>query len=391
MSDQNINKEKTIIQIIPNMEIGGVENSVIETSSYLKKNNFRPLVLTTGGKLIEKLNLLGITVIKEKIDKKNIFTIVRNIFLFKRIFKEKQVELVHARSRAPAWSAYFAAKSLGIPFIATWHGHAETRSYLKRIYNSVLIRGVVVIANSQYTTNNIKKNYKIDSDKIITIPRGVDYNDYNQELFSKNSIKKQRDDWLADDTDIILLLPARFSKWKGHKIALKALSELKKRGLGNNLLLIFIGNSNRAKKYLSNLDKAAIKLGIKSQIKIFGSSNNMPLAYQACDIVLYPSTRPEPFGRVPIEAQAAGKPIIASNHGGVKETIIDGVNSTGFKVKAGDHLDLAEKINLIVNSDKKNKNDLKERAINNIKDNFSLNRMCKKTLDVYKRILNVSN
>ena len=134
MSDQNINKQKTIIQIIPNMEIGGAENSVIETSSYLKKNNFRPLVLTTGGKLIEKLNLLGITVIKEKIDKRNIFTIVRNIFLFKRIFKEKQVELVHARSRAPAWSAYFAAKSLGIPFIATWHGHAETRSYLKRIY-----------------------------------------------------------------------------------------------------------------------------------------------------------------------------------------------------------------------------------------------------------------
>ena len=299
--------------------------------------------------------------------------------------------MVHARSRAPAWSAYFAAKSLGIPFIATWHGHAETRSYLKRIYNSVLIRGDAVIANSQYTTNNIKKNYKIDSDKIITIPRGVDCKDYNQELFSKNSIKKQRNEWLAEDTDIILLLPARFSKWKGHKIALKALSELKKRGLGDNLLLIFIGDLNSAKKYLRNLDKAAIKLGIKSQIKIFDSSSNMPLAYQACDIVLYPSTRPEPFGRVPIEAQASGKPVIASNHGGVKETIVDGDNSTGFKIIASDHLDLAEKINLIVNSDKKNKNAMKERAINNIKDNFSLNRMCKKTLDVYERILNVSN
>ena len=174
MSESNLNyKNKRILQIIPNMEIGGAERTVLEITSFIKDTEFSSLVLTSGGKLIGELKKENIEVIKLKIDKKNPYSIIKNFFLFIKIFREKKIDLVHVRSRAPAWSAIFAAKKIGIPVLTTWHGHVSNSSFIKKIYNSIMLKGDAVIANSAYTAKRISKIYNIDLNKIDIISRGV--------------------------------------------------------------------------------------------------------------------------------------------------------------------------------------------------------------------------
>ena len=176
------------------MEIGGAERTVLEITSFLKDTNFSSLVLTSGGKLIDDLERANIEVIKLKIDKKNPYSIIKNFFLFIKIFREKKINLVHVRSRAPAWSAIFAAKKLGIPVLTTWHGHVSNSSFIKKIYNSIMLKGDAVIANSIYTAENISKIYGINKSKIDIIPRGVDVNNFKKSDINKiyNSIKLKK-------------------------------------------------------------------------------------------------------------------------------------------------------------------------------------------------------
>ena len=381
---------KNIIQIIPNMEIGGAEKTVLEIGAYLKNTHYEPIVLTSGGGMIENLKEKKIKVLTRKIDQKNPYTIFTNIEKFKNIFLENKISLVHARSRAPAWSAYYASKKLNIPFITTWHGHAENSSYFKKKYNSIMLKGNAVIANSEYTAKKISENYSYDISNIDIIPRGVSSSDYTSNNFSEKEIIDLKRKWIIKDDQKVLLLPARYSRWKGHEIAISACSKIVKENPKLNISIIFIGNKEGNEKYVSNLEKLSNTLGLSNYIKILGNFENMPLAYHISDIILYPSIIPEPFGRVPIEAQAAGKIIIASNNGGMTETIKEGEDNTGFRIRNNDMEDLKNKINIALNLNNDEINNLRKRAIEHVDKNFSLKNMCKKTLDVYDRILNVS-
>lgn len=381
---------KNIIQIIPNMEIGGAEKTVLEIGAYLKNTHYEPIVLTSGGGMIENLKEKKIKVLTRKIDQKNPYTIFTNIEKFKNIFLENKISLVHARSRAPAWSAYYASKKLNIPFITTWHGHAENSSYFKKKYNSIMLKGNAVIANSEYTAKKISENYSYDISNIDIIPRGVSSSDYTSNNFSEKEIIDLKRKWIIKDDQKVILLPARYSRWKGHEIAISACSKIVKENPKLNISIIFIGNKEGNEKYVSNLEKLSNTLGLSNYIKILGNFENMPLAYHVSDIILYPSIIPEPFGRVPIEAQAAGKIIIASNNGGMTETIKEGEDNTGFRIKNNDMEDLKNKINLALNLNDDEISNLGKRAIEYVDKNFSLENMCKKTLDVYDRILNVS-
>ena len=372
------------------MEIGGAEKTVYEIASYLKSSQYEPIVLTSGGQLVSKLKEENIKVIIKKIDQKDPVNIYKNINTFKNIFQENNISLVHARSRAPAWSAFYASRKLNVPFITTWHGHADSNSFLKRKYNSIMAKGMATIANSKYTAKNISENYNIKIEDIDIIPRGVNCIDYSTDKSSKELINKTKSKWNDNTEKKIILLPARYTEWKGHTLAIKALSELKQRNKKLDITLIFIGDKNKNKKYVSKLEKLANKLGVDKDLKILGHFDNMPLAYHASDITLYPSLKPEPFGRVPIEAQAAGCIIIASNHGGVKETVIDGNERTGFKTKINDHFDLAKIIDFILGLDNSEVDKIRKRALKSVDKHFSLENMCKKTLAVYERILNVS-
>ena len=381
-------KNKRILQIIPSMEIGGAERTVLEITAFLKNTNYTSLVLTSGGKLIKDLEKLNIEVVQHPIDKKNPLLIIKNIIKLKKIFIEKNIDLIHVRSRAPAWSAIFAARSLKIPIVTTWHGHVSNSSWFKKKYNSIMHKGNALIANSNYTAENINKIYKIDKDKIDIIPRGVNTENFKASNFSdeeKINIKKE---WkVFDQNKIILLLPARLTRWKGHEVVIKAIGLLKKEEFFKNIICLFAGNQKGSERYIQNLKEIIASLSLDDKIKLIGQVENMPLAYQASNIILSPSIQPEPFGRIPIEAQASGKIIISSNAGAVKETIKSGQDSTGFKVKPNNSEELAHQIKLVIKMKDEDLQEIKKRAILNVKNNFSLETMCKKTLEVYNRLL----
>ena len=381
-------KNKRILQIIPSMEIGGAERTVLEITAFLKNTNYTSLVLTSGGKLIKDLEKLNIEVVRYPIDKKNPLLIIKNIIELKKLFIEKNIDLIHVRSRAPAWSAIFAARSLKIPIVTTWHGHVSNSSWFKKKYNSIMHRGNALIANSNYTAENINKIYKIDKDKIDIIPRGVNTENFKASNFSdeeKINIKKE---WkVFDQNKIILLLPARLTRWKGHEVVIKAIGLLKKEEFFKNIICLFAGNQKGSERYIQNLKEIIASLSLDDKIKLIGQVENMPLAYQASNIILSPSIQPEPFGRIPIEAQASGKIIISSNAGAVKETIRSGQDSTGFKVKPNNSEELAHQIKLVIKMKDEDLQEIKKRAILNVKNNFSLETMCKKTLEVYNRLL----
>lgn len=388
MSESNLNyKNKRILQIIPNMEIGGAERTVLEITSFLKDKEFSSLVLTSGGKLIGELEKENIEVIKLKIDKKNPYSIIKNFFLFIKIFREKKIDLVHVRSRAPAWSAIFAAKKIGIPVLTTWHGHVSNSSFIKKIYNSIMLKGDAVIANSAYTAERISKIYNIDLNKIDIISRGVNVESFEGSKFSNTEISNMKKIWSVDDNKIIILFPARLTRWKGHLVTIEAINLLKKEKFFDQVIFLFAGEKAGAENYIKKLNSIITKFKLQENIKLVERIENMPLAYHASDVVLSPSIEPEPFGRIPIEAQAAGKTIIASDHGAVKDTIKNGNNFTGFKVKPNDPQALSIAIKQSIIMDKIDLTKMHERAISNVKNNFSLENMCKKTLEVYKRLL----
>jgi len=381
-------KNKRILQIIPSMEIGGAERTVLEITAFLKNTNYTSLVLTSGGKLIKDLEKLNIEVVRYPIDKKNPLLIIKNIIELKKLFIEKNIDLIHVRSRAPAWSAIFAARSLKIPIVTTWHGHVSNSSWFKKKYNSIMHRGNALIANSNYTAENINKIYKIDKDKIDIIPRGVNTEKFKASNFSDEEKIKIKKEWkVFDQNKIILLLPARLTRWKGHEVVIKAIGLLKNEEFFKNIVCLFAGNQKGSEKYIQNLKETIASLSLDDKIKLIGQVENMPLAYQVSNIILSPSIQPEPFGRIPIEAQASGKIIISSNAGAVKETIKSGQDSTGFKVKPNNSEELAHQIKLVIKMKDEDLQEIKKRAILNVKNNFSLETMCKKTLEVYNRLL----
>lgn len=389
MSKSNLNyKNKRILQIIPNMEIGGAERTVLEITSFLKDTNFSSLVLTSGGKLIDDLEKANIEVIKLKIDKKNPYSIIKNFFLFIKIFREKKINLVHVRSRAPAWSAIFAAKKLGIPVLTTWHGHVSNSSFIKKIYNSIMLKGDAVIANSIYTAENISKIYGINKSKIDIIPRGVDVNNFKKSDINSHEIIKIKENWkIFDKEKVIILLPARLTKWKGHEVAIEAINLLKGESFFKNIVCLFAGEQKNSEKYIHNLNRLISSYSLEKKIRLIGKVENMPLAYHASDVILSPSIEPEPFGRIPIEAQASGKIIISCDAGAVKDTIKSGKNFTGFKAIPNNSESLADKIKIALKMENEEIQGMQKRAIMNVKNNFSLESMCKKTLEVYNRLL----
>lgn len=389
MSKSNLNyKNKRILQIIPNMEIGGAERTVLEITSFLKDTNFSSLVLTSGGKLIDDLERANIEVIKLKIDKKNPYSIIKNFFLFIKIFREKKINLVHVRSRAPAWSAIFAAKKLGIPVLTTWHGHVSNSSFIKKIYNSIMLKGDAVIANSIYTAENISKIYGINKSKIDIIPRGVDVNNFKKSDINSHEIAKIKENWrIFDKEKVIILLPARLTKWKGHEVAIEAINLLKGESFFKNIVCLFAGEQKNSQKYIHNLNRLISSYSLEKKIRLIGKVENMPLAYHASDVILSPSIEPEPFGRIPIEAQASGKIIISCDAGAVKDTIKSGKNFTGFKAIPNNSESLADKIKIALKMENEEIQSMQKRAIMNVKNNFSLESMCKKTLEVYNRLL----
>ena len=376
-------EKPNILQVIPTLNISGAEQGCFDVANYLTKNGFTSNIITSSGYRIEQLEKNGSIVNRIPVHSKNPLTIIINIFRIIKIVKKNNINIIHARSRAPAWSCYFVAKIAKIKFITTFHGTYNFNNKIKKFYNSIMIRSDYIIAISEFIHNEIKSKYAYSKKNLSVISRGIDIEYLDPSKTDYKKVKKIIKDHDIKNDSIKLVLPGRVSGWKGHNVAIKAMAHLKDKS-SNDFELIFVGPADNL-KLKNNLLQKISELKLENCVKFVGPSKEMNLVYSLADIVLSCSTDPEAFGRIPVEAQAMGKVIIASNHGGHTETIINGLS--GFLYSPLSSEELANLIIKTISSEiyLEDQYRIKRRQI--ILDKFTDLNMCKKTLEVYNKVL----
>ena len=375
-----IKNKYTIAQILPALNTGGVERGVIEVSKSLVDNNFKSIVISSGGHMETQLRRTGSIHYTLDVNSKNPLKWRKIRKKLKIILEKEKVDLIHFCSRAPAWIGFPLGKILDIPVITSVHMRFRKSNYFKKIYNSILTRGDAIIAISNHIEMSIKSIFPKVSNKIKLIHRGVDLN-----LFDTNKIKPAR--IIAQskligikDSIPVIVMAARPALWKGYLVLFEALSKVK-----NNFQCVLIGAADGNQKFQQQLINRIIKFNLEGKIKLVKSSRDIQAAMILGDIVVMPSVTPEPFGRIIVEAQALGKIPIAFDHGGASETIIDG--KTGFLAEANNASSLAEKISFALSLKDSKRQKMGEYSKKFVSKNFSHDRMCNLTISLYKQCL----
>ncbi len=375
-----IKNKYTIAQILPALNTGGVERGVIEVSKSLVDNNFKSIVISSGGHMETQLKRTGSIHYTLDVNSKNPMKWRKIRKKLKFILEKEKVDLIHFCSRAPAWIGFPLGKILDIPVITSVHMRFRKSNYFKKIYNSILTRGDAIIAISNHIEMSIKSIFPKVSNKIKLIHRGVDLN-----LFDANKIKPAR--IIAQskligikDSIPVIVMAARPALWKGYLVLFEALSKVK-----NNFQCVLIGAADGNQKFQQQLINRIIKFNLEGKIKLVKSSRDIQAAMILGDIVVMPSVTPEPFGRIIVEAQALGKIPIAFDHGGASETIIDG--KTGFLAEANNASSLAEKISFALSLKDSKRQKMGEYSKKFVSKNFSHDRMCNLTISLYKQCL----
>ncbi len=367
------------------MNDGGVERGVYDICSFAIKENFEYeiQVASKGGKFAEKLRQKNIKHHSLNLKTKNPIKIIINGFRLARICKENNIAIIHARSRAPAWSAFIASKLVDVTFITSFHGFYKFQNIFKKFYNSVMVYGSKIIAVSNFVKNHILTFYNVKEDRVITIHRGIDLDFFNPEKISDEEVFHLKNK-LGINNQKLILLVGRITHWKGQDIAINAMKYVK-----SNAVLVLVGNAKAsASKYYEHLKLLVSQNHLENKIIFAGSVDNLPVYYKACDVALNTSREAETFGRVTAEAGAFGKPVIATDIGGSLEIIKDG--KTGYLVPIENKEILAQKIDEVLNifEDKKFAEDFAKETISRIHRKFSLKQMCEKNFDLYRQIIN---
>ena len=383
-----IENKKTLLQIIPSMEMGGAEFGTLEISSYMKKKGWNVMVASSGGSLVQILNFRKIKHIKLLLNSKNPFIIFINIFLLAWVIKKNKIKIVHVRSRAPAWSTYYACSMLkGIKLVSTIHGAYSKQNFLKKFYNSIMLKSSKIIAISKYVKNYLINNYKFtkrELEKITVIPRGVDPDKFNSSNVDSQRLFSLSKQWDLPDGIPIILFPSRIAPFKGHKTLLKAINLLKNESK-NKFICIMSGLLRENSKYESEINNYIKENNLMDYIKFPGPCRDMPAAYKICDIVVSPADKPEGFGRIIIESQAMKRPVIASAHGGSLELIKNNYN--GLLFQPSDEKDLAAKIKYLLFLPKEKKRKLIKNASLLVKDKYNIERMCELNFKLYNSMI----
>ncbi len=375
-------RHPTVLQVLPALVQGGVEKTAVEIASAIVKAGGRAIVVSAGGPMEHDIIRARAEHINLPVNSKNPFVMYANIAKLEKIIRDNDVDIVHARSRAPAWSAWAAAKQASTPFITTFHGTYSLGGWLKRRYNAVMIRGRRVIANSTFIAGHIRKNYGIEAARLRIIPRGVDLDRFDAQVVSAERVVKLAADWRLEDGMPVVMLPGRLTRWKGQTVFIEAIAAMKHK----DIRCLLVGSDQGRTDYRKELEGLIAANGLNKTVHIIENCNDMPAAYMLTDVVVSASTDPEAFGRVLPEAQALGRPVIATDHGGVRETVIQG--KTGWLVPPGDVNALAGAIDRVLELDEAARKKLAEDAVTNVRENFSKASMCAKTLDVYDEVLN---
>lgn len=380
---------KTILQVAPELSAGGVERTVLEVAEAIVASGGRALLASRGGRLEPDFAALGGELIRMDMASRNPLTLRANAARLRRLIAAEGVDLVHARSRAPAWSALAAARGAHVPFVTTYHGAYSGTSGLKRAYNSVMAKGDIVIANSAWIADHIHAVHGVPYTRIVTIPRGVDLDLFDPVVVPPERIAALRQRWgLLDDPRLVLLLPGRLTEWKGQGVAIDAFARLAP-DERRQIVLVLAGDDQGRTGYVTQLDTQIAGHDLSSSVIISAHVSDMPAAYLAADIVLAPSVRPEAFGRVAAEASAMQRPVIVADHGGARETVIE--YETGTRVPPGDPVALAGAIRAMLALGPEARAGMGRSGRANVMARFSKKGLQAATLNVYKSLLEVGS
>ncbi|MCH8001383.1 MAG: glycosyltransferase family 4 protein [Proteobacteria bacterium] len=370
-----------VLQILPRLVTGGAERGAVDIAVTLAEAGGTSLVASEGGPMEYELKRAGIAHVKLPLASKNPVVMYRNVARLVGLIEAHDVDIVHARSRAPAWSAAAAARRTGRHFVTTFHGTYEVGNALKRRYNAIMVKGERVIANSEFIARHIREAYKVDPARVRVIRRGVDLARFDPERASAERVIQLANKWRLPDGVPVVMLPGRLTRWKGHRGLIEALTHLR----DVELLCVIVGTDERRGAYRAELERLIARHGLGGRVFLPGHCDDMPAAYMLADVVISASTRPEAFGRVVSEAQAMGCPVVASDHGGAREQVLG--NRTAFLFPPGDVAALADMIRKALALDSGARERLAAEARAHVKANFDKTQMCAATLALYREIL----
>lgn len=375
-------KTPVVMQILPRLGEGGAEQGCIDVAAELVRSGSKSIVVSSGGPRLHEIMRAKAEHITAQVQSKNPFVIYANIAKIRGLIKTHQVDIVHVRSRAPAWSAWFACQGTKATYMTTCHAPYNFNNPLKRFYNAVMMRGKIVIAISEYVANYIHANYVIEPQRVRVVPRGIEMSKFNADAVSAERVIAVTQDWRIPDGASVILLPGRLTRWKGHHVLIEALAQMKNR---KDVFCVLLGSDQGRKEYRHELERTINEKGLSGLIRIVDHCKDMPAAYKAASIVVSASTDPEGFGRVPVEAQAMGRPIIATDHGGATETVRH--NETGWLVPPEDPATLAAALQHVLSLSVDERAQLAQNAIQHVNAHFTREKMVDTVMNIYAEIL----
>ena len=377
-----------VLQVIPKLGYGGAETGCYDIAHYLHEKDFGSYIVTSGGDLLKYVNKKKVKVIRLPVHSKNPLLILINTIILSLIILVLNINIVHARSRAPAWSSYLATKLTRRKFVTTFHGTYNFKSSLKKYYNSVMLKSDLIICGSNFIFSHIYENYKdyIHNKKLLVIFRGINLEYFNKRNVDQEIEKKLISEHKLDKSKKLILLPGRLTTWKGQEMFIEAINNLKIRRPDILFTAIILGNDQGRKIYKKKLQRLVEQYRLINDILFIDHIKNMPAIYNLSDIVVSSSIEPEAFGRVAVEGQAMEKIVLASNIGGSNETIVN--KKSGFLFEAGNSEDLLQKLIFVLDLDSETASKIKEEARNNVIRKFDVEKMCFSTYSEYKKLIN---
>jgi glycosyltransferase involved in cell wall biosynthesis len=378
-----------VLQVIPRLGYGGAETGCYDLAHYLHEQDCKSYIVTSGGELIKYIDKKKVKLIKLPVQSKNPLIILINSIALTLLILFLNISIVHARSRAPAWSCYIATKITRRKFVTTFHGTYNFKNSIKKFYNSIMVKSDVLIAGSNFIFSHISENYQKflnSKKKFLVIFRGINTEYFDSDTIKKKDIDKLKATWKIEDNKKIILLPGRLTAWKGQEMFIEAINLFKQSNPELDFVAVILGDDQGRTVFRKKLERLVEQFNLTQNIKFVDNCNVMPVAYYISDVIVSSSIEPEAFGRVSVEAQAMKKPIIASNIGGSKETVID--NKTGLLFESGNPKSLCDKLNEIIKLDTLTLDLMGREGRKNVINRFNIEKMCLNTYSEYKKLVN---
>ena len=374
-------RSPNVLQVLPALVTGGVERGTVDIAEAIVRAGGRAVVASEGGPMVRELDRAGAEHVQLPLASKNPLVIYKNIARLVELIRKENIDIIHARSRAPAWSAWFASRRTHRSLITTFHGTYGYSSGPKRWYNSVMTRGERVIAISDFIGGHVHQIYGVPASRIRVGHRGIDVERFDSASITAERVIQLAEEWRLPDGQPVVMLPGRLTRWKGQNVFIEAVKILNR----DDVQFLMVGSDQGRLDYRRELEQRIEREGMSGVIHVIDHCHDMPAAYMLTDLVVSASTEPEAFGRVIAEAQSLGRPVIATDHGGARETVIEG--ETGWLTKPGDAASLAAAMASALNQSEEERQACAERCTRYIRENFSKDQMCGRTLDIYEEVL----